>query len=144
MMYSGPMLVVPARAIVNVQNHAMHVISYNVMNDPSMPSIHAIALCYPSITIQALHFRHTRGSCYTQTTCMWSGGCCSLSGAHTCRCRWSFRPLLNLHSPLKYYDFYFWSFFFPRRRLRSLDIKQCQGPCCYGGAPCSWLARFTP
>lgn len=44
MMYSGSMLVVPARAIVNVQNHAMHVISYNVMNDPSMPSIHAIAL----------------------------------------------------------------------------------------------------
>lgn len=31
-MYSGPMLVVPARAIANVQNHAMHVISYNVMH----------------------------------------------------------------------------------------------------------------
>ncbi len=67
--------------------------------------------------MHVLHFRHTLCSCYTQTTCTWRRGCC----VHTCRCRWSFRPLLNMQSPLKH-DFYFCRCFFSRLRLRLLMI----------------------
>ncbi len=66
MMLSGPMLVVPARANINVQNHAMHFISYNVMtaSTPLHSFIQASQCMFCTLDIlgaHATHRRHARG-----------------------------------------------------------------------------------
>jgi len=128
-------------------NHGMHFVSHDVMTPICLATVQLQFVMQASQC--RLHFRQTQ-----HTDCMHveerSLSVCSSTCVGVCVCAWAdipadvgghFVPFINLRPHLKH-AFYILNLFPPRRRLGLLDIKQCQDPCCYGGAPCSWLAGF--